>query len=241
MQLVVQIRLKKPLSLPINYNHILQAVIYRALSIMPDYSQFLHAGGFTRGQRKYKIFQFSQLDGEEYKIREKRITFYSYVSFEVRSPEPLLIRLLADSIWNEGITFGEKTFTDIQMELYDYTVEESELIIRMKSPLTVYSTDLETNRSYYYNPEEPEFYELVNDNFYRKYQAYYGVLPSSAVKMEKVENSSTRKIVTRYKGSYINAWYGTFQLKGKRKYLDFLYQTGVGSKNSQGFGMFEIM
>ena len=55
------------------------------------------------------------------------------------------------------------------------------------------------------------------------------------------KNSSTRKIVTRYKGSYINAWYGTFQLKGKRKYLDFLYQTGVGSKNSQGFGMFEII
>ena len=53
MQLVVHIRLKEPLSLPINYNHILQAVIYRALSIMPDYSQFLHAGGFTRGQRKY--------------------------------------------------------------------------------------------------------------------------------------------------------------------------------------------
>ena len=103
MQLVVHIRLKEPLSLPINYNHILQAVIYRALSIMPDYSQFLHAGGFTRGQRKYKIFQFSQLDGE-YRIREKKITFYSYVSFEVRSPEPLLIRLLADSIWNEGFS-----------------------------------------------------------------------------------------------------------------------------------------
>ena len=61
------------------------------------------------------------------------------------------------------------------------------------------------------------------------------------IAIRKVENSSTRKIDTRYKGSYINAWYGTFQLKGKRKYLDFLYQTGVGSKNSQGFGMFEII
>ena len=76
MQLVVHIKLEEPLSLPINYNHILQAVIYRALSIMPDYSQFLHAGGFTRGQRKYKIFQFSQLDGE-YRIREKN----NHVSF----------------------------------------------------------------------------------------------------------------------------------------------------------------
>ena len=193
------------------------------------------------GRENIKYFNLASWMAKNIKYEKKGLPFYSYVSFEVRSPEPLLIRLLADSIWNEGITFGEKTFTDIQMELYDYTVEESELIIRMKSPLTVYSTDLETNRSYYYNPEEPEFYELVNDNFYRKYQAYYGVLPSSAVKMEKVENSSTRKIVTRYKGSYINAWYGTFQLKGKRKYLDFLYQTGVGSKNSQGFGMFEII
>lgn len=75
MQLVVHIRLKEPLSLPINYNHILQAVIYRALSIMPDYSQFLHAGGFTRGQRKYKIFQFSQLDGENIKYEKKGLPF----------------------------------------------------------------------------------------------------------------------------------------------------------------------
>ena len=63
----------------------------------------------------------------------------------------------------------------------------------MKSPLTVYSADLETNRSYYYNPEEPEFYELVNDNFYRKYQAYYGVLPSSAVKWKKWKTAVQEK------------------------------------------------
>lgn len=240
MQLVIHVNLEEPLSLPINYSHIVQAVIYRALSILPDYSEFLHAGGFTKGQRKYKIFQFSQLDGE-YQIKDRQIAFFSNVSFEVRSPEPLLIRLLGESLWINGITFGNRTYRDIQMELYDYTIEEQQLLIGMKSPLTVYSTNMETNRKHYFTPEEPEFYELINDNFYRKYQAYYGVTPCSSIKLELSSDQTVRKMVTRYKNSYITAWYGTYRLSGERKYLDFLYQTGLGSKNSQGFGMFELL
>lgn len=40
MQLYVHIELDEPLVLPINYNHIIQAVIYRTLSVMPDYTDF---------------------------------------------------------------------------------------------------------------------------------------------------------------------------------------------------------
>ena len=105
MQLLVQINLNEPLSLPVNYNHILQAIIYRALNIMPEYAAFFHDNGFERGQRQYKMFQFSQLTGK-YRIENRRITFYSEVSFEVRSPEPLLIRLLAEDMWKNGIVFG---------------------------------------------------------------------------------------------------------------------------------------
>lgn len=240
MQLVVHINLEEPLLLPLNYNHILQAVIYRSLSIMPDYSNFLHGGGFIRGQRQYKMFQFSQLSGA-YRIHDRQITFYSNVSFEIRSPEPLLIRLLGESIWKSRITFGSTTYRDISLELYDYTIEEQNLLIRMKSPMTVYSTDPEVNRIYYFGPDETEFYNQIKDNFYRKYQAYYGVNPSSSIQMIIDGDRSPKKFVTRYKGSYITAWYGTYRLSGERKYLDFLYQTGLGSKNSQGFGMFEVL
>ena len=240
MQLIVHIGLDEPLSLPINYNHILQAVIYRALDVMPDYSAFLHGSGFARGQRNYKLFQFSQLNGV-YQIQNKRITFSDSVTFEVRSPEPLLIRLIADSIWNRGITFGDRTYTDVQLELYDYTVEKQELLIRMKSPMTAYSTDLQENRTHYYGPQDEEFYALLKDNFCRKYQAYYGVFPHQAIDIRLAEEKLPRKLVTRYKSGYINAWYGMYSLKGERKYLDFLYQTGLGGKNSQGFGMFEVM
>lgn len=50
-----------------------------------------------------------------------------------------------------------------------------------------------------------------------------------------------KKMVTKYQGHYIIAWYGEYILSGKRKYLDFLYQVGIGAKNSQGFGMIEML
>ena len=127
------------------------------------------------------------------------------------------------------------------IQLSKDTVEETKLRIRMKSPMTVYSTDHENGRIYYYNPEEEEFYQRLNENFFRKYQAYYGVEPISMLEIQKEGDKIPKKFVTRYQGSYITAWYGTYELSGERKYLDFLYQTGLGSKNSQGFGMFEIL
>lgn len=240
MQLIVHIGLEQPISLPLNYNHIVQSIIYRSIGTMPDYADFLHNEGYSLEKRQYKMFQFSQLSGDYY-IQNKQIIFKSYIVFEIRSPEPLLIRLLGESFWNNGIYFGKTLCTDIHMELYDYTIEVEELYIQMKTPITVYSTDYEKGKTYYYNPEEEEFYRQINDNFYRKYEAYYGVDPISTLKIQKLDKDLPKKFVTKYQGSYITGWYGKYLISGKRKYLDFLYQAGLGSKNSQGFGMFEII
>ena len=240
MQLSVSIQLDEPLSLPINYNHIVQSIIYRALRVVPEYADFLHTDGFILDKRQYKMFQFSQLTGD-YVIRDKWIIFQSYVEFEIRSVEPMFLRILGESFWNNGITFGDKVYRNLQMDLYDYTVEETELMIRMKSPVTVYATDLKSEKTWYFSPDEEPFCKMINDNFYRKYQAYYGIAPTSGIQLGICENSMPKKLVTRYKGTFITAWYGTYKLSGERKYLDFLYQTGLGAKNAQGFGMFEIL
>lgn len=39
----------------------------------------------------------------------------------------------------------------------------------------------------------------------------------------------------------IRAWLGTYQIHGKPELISLAYDTGLGSKNSQGFGMFEIL
>lgn len=41
--------------------------------------------------------------------------------------------------------------------------------------------------------------------------------------------------------SSIKAWLGIYRLQGEPELISLAYDTGFGSKNSQGFGMFEIL
>lgn len=240
MQLLLYIRPEQPIVLPINYQHILQSILYRTLEYSSELSEFMHGEGYTFGDRQYKMFHFSHLQGP-YQIYQKKIRFDEYLVFEVRSPENRVIQMLARGFLEHGIWFGNMHCRDVEVELRDYTVEASELTIRMKTPITVYSTDENSGNTYFYTPDDELFYEKICDNFIRKYYAYYGVWPSSKITLRPVRITEKDKFVTRYKQSYITGWYGTYQLSGKRKYLDFLYQVGIGGKNSQGFGMFQLL
>jgi CRISPR-associated endoribonuclease Cas6 len=44
-------------------------------------------------------------------------------------------------------------------------------------------------------------------------------------------------------GSYtlIKGWMGVYKLEGNSQLIHIGYDTGIGSKNCQGFGMFEII
>lgn len=240
MQLNVTIKLGRPLVLPINYQHILQAVIYNSLSRRNEYSTFVHDKGYAYEKRKFRMFTFSELEGK-YEIREWKIIFRNSVRFEIRSPEVLFIQNLAQSFRETGIRFGENWYKDVAAEISDDAIEEEEIYIRMKTPICVYSTDLDTKKTYFYAPDEVMFYQMIIDNFVRKYQACYGVEPDEEIEIVPVEITGRDKFVTKYKNFYISGWRGVYRLSGKRKYLDFLYQTGLGSKNSQGFGMFEVI
>ena len=50
-----------------------------------------------------------------------------------------------------------------------------------------------------------------------------------------------RKRVTQFKGIYLTGWEGDFLLDGDPETLCLLYQTGLGDRNSQGFGMFRML
>jgi CRISPR-associated endoribonuclease Cas6 len=49
-----------------------------------------------------------------------------------------------------------------------------------------------------------------------------------------------RKLIY-YKGFVVQAWTGQYELKLPPGYLELAYDAGLGGKNSQGFGMVEVM
>ncbi|MGN1306358.1 MAG: CRISPR-associated endoribonuclease Cas6 [Faecousia sp.] len=54
-------------------------------------------------------------------------------------------------------------------------------------------------------------------------------------------NTDFRRLVTAFKHTCITACYGGFLLQGAPQVPDFLYHTGLGTRNSQGFGMFDLL
>lgn len=239
MQLIVRHKTEPELVLPINYHHILQAVIYKGIETLPEYAKQVHDYGYRNEKRSYKLFQFSQLKGK-YRIEQRKIIFYEDVHFEIRSVDIRLIQALKKYFEENGICYGERKIRDVEVKLDDRMVEQEDILVKMKTPLTVHSTDRFSKKTFFFRPDDERFAELVNENFKRKYKAYTGMFPQEDLVIEVVQFSEKDKYVTNYKGFYISGWYGTYRLKGKRKYLDFLYQTGIGDRNSQGFGMFDL-
>lgn len=240
MQLLISHKLNEHLVLPMNYQYIIQSIIYRSIGEQPTYSEFVHDQGYNYMDRSYRMFVFDFLQGK-YETGDGKIVFRDRVSFSVRSPEVSFIRLLKEAIEKKGINYLGQHYDDIELTLMDETITTDTLKIKMRSPISVYSTNPDTGKSYFYTPEESGFYELVNENFLRKYLAYTGVMPSSRIVLTPVMISPRDKFVTKYKGYYVSGWNGTYELMGEPKYLDFLYQAGLGSRNSQGFGMFDVV
>lgn len=90
----------------------------------------------------------------------------------------------------------------------------------------------------YYSSSSSKFYEIINNNFCSKYKSFYGEF--SKYEINLISKGTSRKIVTKYKNIWITAYHGSFCLSGNIEYLNFLYDTGLGGKNPQGFGMFNL-
>lgn len=239
MQLIITSELSDELVLPINYNHIIQSIIYNNLRNYPEYGTYVHDRGYKSSGRSFKLFTFGMLSGN-YRIANKKIIFSDNVSFEVRSPDIMLMKALYENLNKNGIKYGDTLCENTIIRRDDITVEADSITIKMNSPMTVYSTDKLDRKTYFYRPDDIMFSQMINGSFRRKYEACYGTAPLSDIGIQPLRVSERDKTVTNYKGFYIDAWRGIYRLTGKRKYLDFLFQTGLGSKNAQGFGMFDI-
>ncbi len=226
--------------LPIAYRYFIQSMIYRALETDKKFSQFLHDGGFTNDDKSFKLFTFSPLKGN-YSVRDKKIIFSDYISFEIRSFEPAIIQLLIHAFAHGNkVNIGRNTLTVEKCILKNKTIYMPQVKIKMIAPATAYVTRDFTNRIYF-SPDDDEFNQLIINNAKRKWLSAGKNEHDFKLDIEKAEEIPLKKEVTDFKKHYIIAWYAGFVLKGNPEVINFLYNTGLGSKNSQGFGMYELI
>ncbi len=238
----IVIEFKNEIFLPFkHYNHILQSFIYRNLP--KNLAKFLHEEGFSHGKRKFKLFTFSRLIGKS-KIKDEFIKISPPVSLKISSPQKeFIIGLINEIMKKQKLKIGEN-----EVEIDNIRVEqkpqfESITKIKMLSPMTVYSTFKKEGKKkqYFYNPKEKDFSRLIEENLKKKYKAFYGKDIEGRLEVYPLHIDSKDLKIVYFKGTVIKGWMGRYELRGDERLMSWAWEVGLGAKNSQGFGMFEVI
>ncbi|MGI6781391.1 MAG: CRISPR-associated endoribonuclease Cas6 [Acholeplasmataceae bacterium] len=115
-------------------------------------------------------------------------------------------------------------------------IETKEIKIKMLSPLLVRVRDASNNLDYYKTIEDEDYMEHLNFNL--KYLTNLFKLNQEDLEIKPLK---AKKVVVPIMKVRYDATTGTFLLKGNQETLNTLYRIGIGSRRSEGFGMFEII
>jgi CRISPR-associated endoribonuclease Cas6 len=238
-------------SLPIHYGHIVQGLVYSQLE--PNLAAWLHGEAYHFAQRTYKMFTFSRLEGQfKLEPEHKRITFNNSVSFQLASHNTEVLASFAEHLLkSQSLRLGQIECSVRGVEILKPPEVDFSKPIKVKtlSPITVYSTLSHPDgrkKTYYYSPQEKEWSEMLCDNLVRKAKALgwkddaATTLAEANFKPLRVSNKD-QKIIS-YKGFVMKAWTGVYEIDNlPATYFWLAYDVGVGSKNSQGMGMLEVV
>lgn len=233
--------------LPNHYNYYLQGLIYHTFS--NELSNKLHKDGFLLGKRRFKLFTFSRIlekgklikkDSNDYLIFGKKISFY------FSSPKDDIVENLGEMSFKrrEFILYSNKIYLS-QLEIMTPPKLESGVFIKVLSPITIYSTFKREDGEkiiHYYNPYDKVFQRLIEENAKKKYRLIYEKEPNELNLFIRPYRFSLEKnrAVIFFKNNPVEAWTGIYELSGSPILISVTYDAGIGCKNSEGFGMWDI-
>lgn len=111
------------------------------------------------------------------------------------------------------------------------TVVGGGLVVREHNP--------ESNRDKFYTFNEKGFLDtlqmvLTNELRYAKFPEYL-------INNISISVVSCKKVLVKQYGIYVDTNVGVFEIKGSSDILNYLYQAGMGSKRSMGYGLLDIV
>ncbi len=223
------------LRLPFAHFEILQGLVYKLMASNAELADEIHN---MKGSDKkpFKFFCFTDVKGK-YKIKDKTLIYHKRLSWEIRSCDDRIIDAVRASLDNMNeISVNNQKCRLISYKESFHTYKMGTVTVKMDTPMLHYITDRETGHTKYYNPLDREFLTGIVTNIKRKYKSFYGKEPDCGIRIEIVKVSEKDKCVTRYKENMITGYYGIYKITASPEIMNFIYYTGLGAKNSMGFG-----
>ncbi|WP_298647405.1 CRISPR-associated endoribonuclease Cas6 [uncultured Proteiniphilum sp.] len=233
--------------IPLNYQYAASALIYKILSNSEsDFSEWLHENGFNDNKRRFKLFTFSRLFVPRYSIENGYLKILSdtaewYISFlPERSTREFVQGLFNKQLFELGDRNARIRFNIESVEMLSPPVFK-ETRFETLSPACIVRQE-EDGSEKYISSDHPEAAEIVKLNLLNKYKAFHGFdFPMNGFPFRlKTLTQPRSSLITIKEGtpqeSKIRGFMCRFELTASLELMQIIYDTGLGSKNSQEFG-----
>ncbi len=248
----------------LNYAYYLSGAIYGWIEkSSPVYASFLHDHGYQLENtvRKFKHFCFSQLQVQDRQIDKSRGTMKIIspaVDWYISMPIEEALQHLIIGIFEKEELYIDREynrFTVEQVEALPEPVWERGMKFRMLSPTTVSLPDTKDGRlgDHYLFHDDPRLSECLRKNILNKYKSLHGMPPADDsfdctldekfIWDAKGRGRKISRLITIKEGkedeTKVRGFMCPVTIEGNPELIKLAYESGLGEKNSLGFGMIE--
>jgi CRISPR-associated endoribonuclease Cas6 len=189
----------------------------------------------TSKWKTYNFFTFSRIFGKFLKKEKGFLYFSPYFSVYFASPvdfelSPLRNRL----IFEENLSLGENPIDVLSVDRVFVKIPDEVLTVKTLSPVIVYKKNPQSGGLEFLNPSEKDFFKILKENLNRKYFLWNRKPLEENVEIQPIEVKPQKIFL---KGQALEAYRGLFKISAPKEVLKFIFETGLGGKNTEGFGM----
>jgi len=249
-------RTGKQKMLPMDYQYYLSAWIYKVISMADrEFANFLHSSGYTTGSKRFKLFSYSPLDfGRPVLWKEKALfeihaeQLFLNVSFHLaEAAEKFIIGLFNNQQVYVGDQFNGLDLVVVQVERLPEPELKNTMHYRAVSPVVISLKEDNSKYAQYLAPTDNDYDNLLQQNLLNKYNSVPDAvsLPENINFEFKLNSTPKSKLVTikpyTHEQSKVRGFVFDFTLTCPAEIHHLILATGIGEKNSTGFGWVEVI
>jgi CRISPR-associated endoribonuclease Cas6 len=238
-----------------DYQYFLSAWIYKVIGNADrEFASFLHTSGYTTGNKQFKLFNYSPLDfGRPVLWKEKALfeilseQLFLNVSFHLaEAAEKFIIGLFNNQQVYVGDQFNGLDLVVTQVERLPEPVLTNYMHYRALSPVVISLKDDNNKYARYLAPTDIDYCRLLLQNLVNKFDSvpHASSLPADVDFDFKLKSTPKSKLVTikpyTPEQSKVRGFVFDFTLTCPVDIHRFILATGIGEKNSTGFGWVEV-